>query len=243
MITRLTLVAAAILCCFGCSTMQTVNEESHIGKLRHVVLFKFKDSATPEQVRAIEDSFRALPSKVQEIAAFEWGRDVSTEGKTDGFTHCFMVGFKNAQGRDAYLPHPAHKKFVELLKPSLDKVLVVDYIARGASERMTPIQTKGKLRHVVLFEWKEGATQAQVETNENSFASLPGKIPQISAFEWGRDCSVEGLSNGFTHCFLVTFDDAAGRSAYLPHPAHKQFGKTMRPTFKRVLVIDYIAGQ
>ena len=34
---------------------------------RHVVLFKFKDSATPEQIRNVETAFRALPSKIGAI--------------------------------------------------------------------------------------------------------------------------------------------------------------------------------
>lgn len=100
------------------------------GLLRHVVLFKFKDGTTPAQVKQVEDAFRALPGKVPEIAAFEWGTDNSPEKLAQGFTHCFFVSFRDAKGREAYLPHPAHKAFVEILKPHLDKVLVIDYDAR-----------------------------------------------------------------------------------------------------------------
>jgi hypothetical protein len=100
------------------------------GLLRHVVLFKFKDGTTPAQVKEIEDAFRALPGKVPEVAAFEWGTNNSPEGLAQGFTHCFFVSFRDAKGREAYLPHPAHKAFVEVLKPHLDKVLVIDYDAK-----------------------------------------------------------------------------------------------------------------
>ena len=99
-------------------------------KLRHVVLFKFKDDSTPEQVRTVEDAFRALPEKIDAIIEFEWGTNNSPEGLAQGFTHCFLVTFKDEKGRDIYLPHPAHKEFVEVLKPHLDKVLVVDYFAK-----------------------------------------------------------------------------------------------------------------
>src|SRR5688572_30198052 len=95
---------------------------------RHVVLFKFKDSATPEQVKAVEAAFKALPSKIDSIIEFEWGTNVSPEGKNDGFTHCFFVTFKNKAGVEAYLPHPAHKAFGAQLRPILDKVCVVDYV-------------------------------------------------------------------------------------------------------------------
>jgi hypothetical protein len=100
------------------------------GLLRHVVLFKFKDGTPPANVKEIENAFRALPGKIPEIAAFEWGTNNSPEGLAQGFTHCFFVSFRDAKGREAYLPHPAHKAFVDVLKPHLDKVLVVDYDAK-----------------------------------------------------------------------------------------------------------------
>ena len=96
-------------------------------RLRHVVLFKFKDSSTPEDVARIVASFQVLPAKIKEIAGFEWGTDVSPEGKAQGFTHCFLVTFATAADRDVYLPHPAHKEFVALVGPHVDKVCVVDY--------------------------------------------------------------------------------------------------------------------
>lgn len=95
--------------------------------LRHVVLFKFKDGTTPEQMRKIEEAFAALPDKIKEIARFEWGTDVSPEKKAQGFTHCFLLTFRTEADRDAYLPHPAHKEFGSLIGPHLDKVCVVDY--------------------------------------------------------------------------------------------------------------------
>lgn len=95
--------------------------------LRHVVMFKFKDGTTPEQVKSIEDGFRALPAKIPAIRDFEWGTDVSVENKASGFTHCFLVTFPSDKDRDAYLPHPAHQEFVKLVLEHIDKVLVVDY--------------------------------------------------------------------------------------------------------------------
>ncbi len=108
-----------------------VKKKDQLGKLRHVVLFKFKDDAPRAEVKKIEDAFRALPSKVPEVVDFEWGTNNSPEGLADGFTHCFFVTFDNEKARDVYLPHAAHQEFVALLKPQLDKVLVIDYVAGG----------------------------------------------------------------------------------------------------------------
>lgn len=96
---------------------------------RHVVLFKFKDSATPEQIQAVEEAFKALPGKIDTIIDFEWGTNVSPEGKDEGLTHCFFVTFKDKAGLEVYLPHPDHKAFGAVLRPILDKVVVVDYVA------------------------------------------------------------------------------------------------------------------
>ena len=95
--------------------------------LRHVVLFKFKDDAKPEQVKQVEDAFRKLPSQIKEIKDFEWGTNNSPENLNQGLTHCFFLSFESEKDRDIYLPHPAHKEFGSLLKPYLDKVVVVDY--------------------------------------------------------------------------------------------------------------------
>ena len=86
---------------------------------RHVVFFKFKDTATPAEVQGIENAFIELAKKVNTVTAFEWGTNVSPEGLNDGFTHCFLVTFKDKAGLEVYLPHPEHSAFVAKLKPLL----------------------------------------------------------------------------------------------------------------------------
>ena len=95
--------------------------------LRHVVLFKFKDSSQPEDVKKVEDAFAGLSKKISLIKDFEWGTNNSPENLNQGLTHCFLVTFASEKDRDAYLIHPEHQKFVEVLKPHLDKVTVLDY--------------------------------------------------------------------------------------------------------------------
>lgn len=98
--------------------------------LRHVVMFKFKDGTTDEDVQRIEQTFAALPGKIEAIYDFEFGTDVSVEGKSAGFTHCFLVTFRSEAERAVYLPHAAHKEFISVVGPHVDNVLVVDYWTR-----------------------------------------------------------------------------------------------------------------
>lgn len=95
--------------------------------LRHVVLFGFKETSSPEDIQKVIDAFKALPSQISEIKDFEWGTNSSPEGLNQGLTHAFTLTFHSDADRDAYLPHPAHKEFGAILGPHLDKVTVLDY--------------------------------------------------------------------------------------------------------------------
>jgi hypothetical protein len=126
---RKTIALLIILFAF-LSTLNAQNSKPMTGKfLRHAVLLKFKDASSPADIKKVEDAFRALPSKIKAIKAFEWGTNNSPENLNQDFTHCFFVTFSSEKDRQEYLPHPAHKAFVDVLTPHLDKVLVIDYWA------------------------------------------------------------------------------------------------------------------
>ena len=95
------------------------------------------------------------------------------------------------------------------------------------------------LRHVVMFGFKPEVTAEQVKAVEDAFGELSSKIDLIKDYEWGTDCSPEGLQQGLTHCFFVTFHSEADRDAYLVHPAHKEFGKVLGNKASAVTVLDY----
>lgn len=105
-------------------------EKGEAKALRHVVCFKFKADATPEQIGEIVKAFAELPSKIDGITAYEAGTNNSPENLNKGFTHCFVVTFKDEKAREAYLPHAAHQAFVSRLKPILDDAFVIDYWTR-----------------------------------------------------------------------------------------------------------------
>jgi len=95
------------------------------------------------------------------------------------------------------------------------------------------------LRHVVLFAFKSDASQEAVDAVVADFGRLPAEIPVIAACEWGTNVSPEGLNQGFTHCFTLSFASDADRDAYLVHPAHQRFVSTLGSCLERSLVVDY----
>jgi len=119
------IVGVAVSLCAVAAT-----QPAKTAKLRHVVAFKFKADTTKDQIKAVEDAFRALKTSIKEVEALEWGMNVSPEKKDKGFTHGFILTFKSEQNRDAYLVHREHKKFGQLVRPLLDDVFVLDFWAR-----------------------------------------------------------------------------------------------------------------
>lgn len=108
--------------------LSVVNLQAETGKvLRHVVMFKFKETATPANIKLVEEEFAKLPQKIGGIQSYEWGTNSSPEGLNQGLTHCFILTFTSDKDRDAYLIHQAHKDFGKILGPYLDKVTVFDF--------------------------------------------------------------------------------------------------------------------
>ncbi len=106
-------------------------------------------------------------------------------------------------------------------------------------EKVTEVSPDSVLRHVVFFSFKETSTPSDVKSVVDAFRDLKNKIKGIESFEWGTNSSPEGLNQGLTHAFTLTFHSDAAREAYLPHPAHKAFGALLGPHLDKVMVVDY----
>lgn len=125
----LSVFALALSCSTKSSSVsvESVVEASNSPRLRHVVMFKFKDSSSTEDIEKVVNAFTQLPTQIPEIKALEWGTNNSPEGLNKGLTHCFLLTFDSESDRDAYLPHPAHKAFGEIAGPHIADVAVLDY--------------------------------------------------------------------------------------------------------------------
>ena len=71
--------------------------------LRHVVLLAFKATASRQDVQQIEEALIQLEYRIDEVAALEWGVNVSPENLVRGSTHCFLLTFDTAADRDTCL--------------------------------------------------------------------------------------------------------------------------------------------
>ncbi len=70
-------------------------------------------------------------------------------------------------------------------------------------------------------------------------AGMVGKIDGLLTFEHGPYKSDEGLNDGFTHGFIMTFDSPESRDAYLPNTIHEAVKDIVVPCLARVIVFDF----
>ena len=127
----------------------------------------------------------------------------------------------------------------------MKNVLFVILMAVGCSMPVmvlakAPAETE-QLRHLILLKFKQNTTQEQIEFTTNAFVDLRNSIEEISAIEWGENNSTEGLNNGFTHSYLVTFKNENARSAYMVHPAHTALGANIGNYIADIVIFDYWA--
>ena len=127
-----TLILSVCIAALASLALASVAAEApaKLGKVNHVVAFKFKSTTTPAQIKEVEEEFRALKTKVPLIASLKWGTNISPEKHDKGFTHGWVLTFKTDKDRDAYLVHPDHQAFGKLVGPLLDDVFVIDFVAR-----------------------------------------------------------------------------------------------------------------
>jgi len=98
---------------------------------------------------------------------------------------------------------------------------------------------KGPVKHVVLFKFKDGTSEEKIAELIEGYKALPTKINAMKHFEWGPDVSIENLQDGFTHCFITTFENVAGRDSYIPHQAHQDYVGVLLPHLDKLLVLDF----
>ena len=95
-------------------------------KTHHLVLMKFKQA---DKAKPALDALAKLPSLIPGIESYSAGENNSPEGFAQGFTHAFVMVFRDRSARDVYLDHPEHVKVKDTFLPFVENVIVFDYDA------------------------------------------------------------------------------------------------------------------
>jgi hypothetical protein len=92
---------------------------------------------------------------------------------------------------------------------------------------------------MVICRFKPGVGEATIRELLGSVHALQSAIPGILSVESGPYDSPEGMNQGYTHGFLVTFDTAQSRNTYLDHPAHDVVRDNLIAQLEGAIAFDF----
>lgn len=80
------------------------------------------------------------------------------------------------------------------------------------------------IQHIVLCKFREDVSGDEIAAIWAALDAVRDVVPGMGAASFGENVSPEGLARGYTHGFVIAFEDAAARDAYLVAPEHKAAG-------------------
>jgi hypothetical protein len=93
--------------------------------IRHVVLRRFVDAATPEQIAAIERNTRALDS-IDGIRSITAGPNLGLSPKDEGLRHVTLVDADDEAALRRFITDPRHVEAAAYSGPLTERAVIVD---------------------------------------------------------------------------------------------------------------------
>lgn len=99
--------------------------------IRHCVFIRYKPETTAAEKARINSEIAGLKGRLDGLLAVHVGDNVSPEtGMDKGYAEGFIVDFRDAAARDAYLADPDHRetgaRIVAAAEGGVDGILVYD---------------------------------------------------------------------------------------------------------------------
>ena len=79
--------------------------------IQHIVLFRFKDSATPGQIAEAGAALLAMKQGIPEIREIHFGPNLGPSVKE--YSHILTIGCADMEAVQRYLDHPVHRQTVD----------------------------------------------------------------------------------------------------------------------------------
>jgi Stress responsive A/B Barrel Domain len=97
-----------------------------------------------------------------------------------------------------------------------------------------------KIHHIVLVQFAAGKAHRMADLTV-ALENLRKLVPGFLYLSGGPYSSPEGLNQGFTHGFLMTFANSAARDQYLAHPEHEKLKQAFLPDLAGLVAFDFEA--
>lgn len=93
------------------------------------------------------------------------------------------------------------------------------------------------IKHVVFLKFKADATEAMIQEIEAGLGALPGLIPDIRYYDFGRDVVRSPRSYDFG--LVSLFDDLDALKRYSGHPDHQAVLEKILAATENIVAVDF----
>jgi len=184
--------------------------------IRRIVLWLWNEDATPERrIRAKEGL--AYIRYGGHVDALDFGEDLGTGvGPGRAFDLALLRDHVDRASWDVYEKDPHHFRVGNYINTITRTELTarIDYLYAG------PTSTRGRLRQIVMYRWRDGVGEPERARLRAELGGLPAACGELRALQFGPD-----LGLGTDHFDWVVeshFDDVNDLRSYVAHPAQKR---------------------
>ena len=93
------------------------------------------------------------------------------------------------------------------------------------------------IKHVVFMKFKSGVTEKDIADLEKAMAKLPGRIPEIKEYQFGRD--IVRSERSYDFALVSAFEDLDALKRYQPHPDHLPVLSKVKEMCEIILAVDF----
>jgi len=93
------------------------------------------------------------------------------------------------------------------------------------------------IKHIVFMKFKKGTQNKDIAELEKLMGALPGKIPEIKEYLFGRD--IVRSERSFDFALVSAFDNLEDLKRYQPHPDHQPILAKVKEMSETILAVDF----
>jgi hypothetical protein len=98
-------------------------------------------------------------------------------------------------------------------------------------------RSNAMIKHVVFMKFKAGVTDKDIDDLEKAMARLPGRIPEIKDYQFGRD--IVRSERSYDFALISAFEDLDALKRYQPHPDHLPVLAKVKEICENILAVDF----
>ena len=93
------------------------------------------------------------------------------------------------------------------------------------------------IKHIVFMKFKAGATDKDIAEIEKGLGGLPGRIPEIKEYQFGRD--IVRSERSYDFALVSAFDDLDALKRYQVNQHHLPVVAKVKELSESILAVDF----